>query len=156
MGAQVQALDNHQRSENLSVKVLLLEDNEVDAMWVKRGLKKAASSKYEVAVLQKIETLNQFLARNMVDVIIVDLNLPDSQGARTVKDIANTRPGTPIVVLSGQADFDTMRDALLAGAQTFQVKDMGSEETLAERIDFAIRRKYREIELAKKFIASPL
>ena len=156
MGAQVQALDNHQRSKNLSVKVLLLEDNEVDAMWVKRGLKKASHSKYEVAVLQKVETLNQFLARNMVDVIIVDLNLPDSQGARTVKDIANTRPGTPIVVLSGQADFDTMRDALLAGAQTFQVKDTGSEETLAERIDFAIRRKYREIELAKKFIASPL
>jgi DNA-binding NtrC family response regulator len=153
MGTLAQAKSNQQQTAQKAVRVLLLEDNDVDVLWVERGLK---GRKYNVAVVKDVQSVDMFLSRQPVDVIVLDLNLPDSNGIGTVKQIANSRPGTPIVVLSGQGDFDTVRNALLAGAQTFQVKDIGSQETLAERIDFAIERKYREIELAKKHIAAPL
>lgn len=97
-----------------------------------------------------------FLERKSVDVIVLDLNLPDSNGAKSVGQIADANPGTPIVVLSGQGDYDTVREALLAGAQTFQVKDLGTHESLVERIDFAIQRKQRELDLAKRLIGNPL
>lgn len=156
MGAQVQALADNGKLRQHSFKVLLLEDNAIDARWVARGLKQSGGSKYDLHVLDMVDSVEAYLARNPVDVIVMDLNLPDSHGWHTVRQIADAKPGVPIVVLSGQADFDTVREALLAGAQTYQIKDIGSQESLAERIEFAIQRKSREIELAKKFIALPL
>lgn len=136
--------------------MLLLEDNAIDARWVARGLKQSGGPNYDLHVLDMVDSVEAYLSRNPVDVIVMDLNLPDSNGWHTVRQIADAKPGVPIVVLSGQADFETVREALLAGAQTYQIKDVGSQESLAERIEFAVQRKAREIELAKKFIASPL
>ena len=155
MAAPMPAQASRDRSPHVT-KVLLLEDNSVDARWVQRGLKQAEGTAYALQILDKVDLVISFLSRNSVDVIVMDLNLPDSHGHETVRQIADAKPGTPIVVLSGQADFNTVREALLAGAQTYQVKDAGSQETLAERIEFAIQRKSRELELAKKYIVAPL
>lgn len=135
-----------------TIHVLLIEDNAIDAKWVERGLNQSDSEKFTVHNVDTIDQVSDFLDKNSVDVIVLDLNLPDSNGWHTVVQIADSRPGTPIVVLSGRDDVETIREALLAGAQTYQVKNIGTQENLAERIDFAIRRKAREIELSRRYI----
>ena len=137
-------------------KILLIEDDAVDAKWVVRGLATDSKRKYAVDVVKSAGSAPEYLSRQQPDAIVIDLNLPDSKGWRTVREIADKAPGTPIVVLSGQGDYQTMRDALLAGAQTYQVKDRGSTDVLAERIEFAVLRKKREIELAKGYMAEGL
>lgn len=134
-----------------SIHVLLIEDNVIDAKWVERGLSQTDSEKFIVHNVDSIDQVAGFLDNNAVDVIVLDLNLPDSNGWHTVVQIADTRPGTPIVVLSGHDDVETIREALLAGAQTYQVKNIGTQDNLAERIDFAIRRKARELELSRRY-----
>jgi DNA-binding NarL/FixJ family response regulator len=156
MGTQSQALPKDDYLEAASLKILLLEDDAVDAHWVARCLKKVGQYSYSLHVLSAVDRVIAYMAEKPVDVVVMDLNLPDSQGWQTVKQVADASPGVPIVVLSGQADFETVREALLAGAQTFQMKDSGTEQSLAQRIDFAIRRKAREIELARKFIDAPI
>ena len=133
-----------------TVHVLLIEDNPIDAKWVAHSLNRAAPDRFDLCMLAAADGVSEYLDRNSVDVIVLDLNLPDSNGWRTVTQITNSRPGMPIVVLSGQGDFETMREALLAGAQTYQVKSESAQDNLAERIDFAIRRKAREVELARR------
>lgn len=154
MTAQLSVSENRSSQRSGDLKVLLVEDNALDAKWVARGLKQATGATYSVYVLDAVSHVPAFLKINPVDVIVMDLNLPDSNGWQTVSQIANAKPGTAIVVLSGQADFATVRDALLAGAQTYQLKDVGTHEALAERIDFAIKRKKREIELARRYIGT--
>jgi DNA-binding response OmpR family regulator len=134
-----------------SIDVLLIEDNAVDAKWVERGLRTTGSENFVIHQLNSINKVSEFLERHPVDVVVLDLNLPDSNGWHTVVHIADLRPDLPIVVLSGHDEVDTIREALLAGAQTYQVKSVGTQANLAERIDFAIRRKARELELSRRY-----
>jgi len=57
-----------------------------------------------------------------VDVVLLDLGLPDSQGLATFNQIHAREPNVPVVVLSGAADEDLAIAAVEAGAQDYLVK----------------------------------
>ncbi len=81
------------------------------------------------------------------DVILLDLNLPDSRGLETLNSIIQKVPKIPVVVLSGLADDATTIEAVRRGAQDYIVKGEINGPMLLRTLRYAIERKQVEAEL---------
>ena len=83
------------------------------------------------------------------EVILLDLNILDSQGLQTLKTAKKSFPDSTIIVLSGSDDDKIAIDALKAGAQDFVLKTDISSKILIKTIEFSTERKHLNDELEK-------
>ncbi len=75
----------------------------------------------------------RWLARNPVDVLLVDLGLPDRPGTEVIKLCRSLQPACEVMVLSIFGDAIHMVQAFEAGARGYLLKD-GTEEELAKHV----------------------
>ena len=121
-----------------TVKLLLVEDNEAAASSLQRLLSKARFLSFGVT---RDEYLKSALMRlrhprdGQFDVILLDINLPDSIGVDTVTAVYREVPEVPIVVLSGQEDIKIADMALQCGAMDFVVKKSPPEYNERDIVD---------------------
>ena len=94
--------------------------------------------KYEVLTAADGASGLAAMARARPDVLILDLGLPDMDGADVIKDIRG-QTSTPIIVLSAAGQESTKVAALDAGADDYITKPFGMDELLA-RLRAAVRR----------------
>jgi PAS domain S-box-containing protein len=123
------------------LKVLLIEDNPGDVRLIREML---AESKDIVFHLESADNLGagmEQLAEVQVDLILLDLSLPDSQGIETFHKAYAQASGVPIVVLSGSDDEELAMSAVQAGAQDYLVKGQVDGYLLARAIQYAIERE---------------
>ena len=80
------------------------------------------------------------LARNRVDVVVLDLGLPDMDGLDVLRAVRGTGSGTPIIILSSRTDESRKVEALDLGADDYVTKPFGIEELLA-RVRAALRHR---------------
>lgn len=123
------------------IKVLLIEDNAVDAQLTRDLL---STWPHDQFVITHAATLGEGLirlSRDRFDVSLLDLSLPDTNGLSTVTQVLATSPGVPVVVLSGHDDHPLALQALQHGAQDYLVKGHGEADFLARSILYAIERK---------------
>ncbi len=136
------------------IRVLLVEDDEVDAEQIRRHLQQptalAADSdvRIEVHHVQSLAETRRMLNETRIafDCIVLDTRLPDSQGLQTVQSVNEMAPRVPIVVLSGVDPKASAKDLLSAGADTFLRKDALSvraspDNQLQQSVVFAIERR---------------
>jgi PAS domain S-box-containing protein len=123
------------------VKVLLIEDDPDDAGLAQRMLKKVGPMPFELAVADRLAAARAYLAENAVDVILLDLSLPDSQGIRTLTETQAMAPGVAVVVLTGLDDYELGIEAVNAGAQDCLVKGRVDGDLLRRAIGYAIERR---------------
>jgi diguanylate cyclase (GGDEF)-like protein len=81
---------------------------------------------------------------NPADVILLDLNLPDSLGVETFLKLKLREPVVPVVVLSGFADEEESRKAIREGAQDYLIKGQTDANLLVRSLHYAIERKRAE------------
>ncbi len=125
-----------------SVNVLIVDDDELDKRLVKLVLARAANLiRFSVESAQSITEALEKLVKNSFDIILLDLNLPDSKGTETVQKIFGIAPGVPIVVLTGLDDENAGLEAIHRGAEDYLVKGDGLEYTLVRTIRYAIERE---------------
>jgi signal transduction histidine kinase len=125
-----------------SVNVLIVDDDELDRRLVELVLARAANLiRFNVESSQTITEALEKLVRSSFDIILLDLNLPDSRGTETVQKIFRIAPGVPIVVLTGLDDENAGLEAIRSGAEDYLVKGDGLEYTLVRTIRYAIERK---------------
>ena len=120
--------------------VLLIEDNPGDAELVRLRL---IESKSQVR-MSRVERLSEglaFLDEKLPSVVLLDLNLPDSQGADTFRRVLDKAPEVPVVILSGQDDEELARKALHQGVQDYLVKGTFSHGELDRSMRHAIERQ---------------
>jgi PleD family two-component response regulator len=79
--------------------------------------------------------------RNKIDVILSDLNLPDSRDVNTFNKLKIKVPEIPIVVLSGFADEEASLKAVRDGAQDYLIKGQINGNVLERSLLYAIERK---------------
>jgi diguanylate cyclase (GGDEF)-like protein len=127
--------------------VLLIEDDPYDAELTMAALGEIRSFP---CVVERSETLSgglERLSRGGVDLVLLDLGLPDSLGLGTFEMAYIQYPDIPIIILSGLADEETAIKTVQEGAQDYLVKGNFDANLLARSIRYAIERHRIKAEL---------
>lgn len=129
------------------IRVLLIEDNSGDVRLIKEMLRELSGTKFEVFVEDRLLRGLEFLSKeNSVDVLLLDLSLPDCRGFETFKKIYKEKPDIPIVVLTGLDDEELGVRTVREGAQDYLLKGQVDGNLLARAIKYAIERKHAQQE----------
>jgi diguanylate cyclase (GGDEF)-like protein len=123
------------------MKVLLIEDNPVDAQLTRDLLSEWQPDRFELVQVSTLSEGLTRLSRDRFDVVLLDLSLPDTFGLSTVTQVLSISTGIPVVVLSGHDDHNLALQAIQHGAQDYLVKGQGGTDVLARAILYAIERK---------------
>lgn len=117
------------KSEPTRIRLLLVDDHEV----LRLGLRTLFSEAGGFEVVGEAGTIGQAMreaARLTPDVVLMDVRLPDGSGVEACRVIRAECPETRILFLTSYADDDAVLATILAGAQGFLLKEVGSEELL--------------------------
>jgi diguanylate cyclase (GGDEF)-like protein len=122
-------------------QVLLVEDETIIAKLTENMLKKKSGGKFTVTIKSRLDAAVAALKEGDFDVVLLDLNLPDSQGLDTLKNIAEAAPEVAVVVLTATADNNDMGvRAMQLGAQDFLIKGEFNETSLQRAMLYSIER----------------
>ena len=127
-----------------SINVLLVEDNPGDARLVKEMLAEVKGSPFSLARAERLDEGMERLDAEKIDVILLDLSLPDSCGFETFNRMMAAAPDIPIVVMSGLDDETMAVRAVREGAQDYLMKGQADANLLARAIRYAIERNELE------------
>ncbi len=132
---------------NKTLTVLLIEDSPDYAALVQQWLSLRTDTAF---VLHRTDTLQAGLNRlkqGGVDVILLDLGLPDSSGVETFTRTKAQAGLVPVILLSGDSSEELALQLVRAGAQDYIVKGSCNGESLAKAIQYAVvRNAGRELE----------
>lgn len=126
---------------SITQNVLIVEDNLGDVVWVKKALETSEKIKFVCFHVSTLEAAKNFLTHEKVDLILLDLGLPDSRGLETFHTLNPLSASKPIVVLTGFSDEESAILAIEAGAQDYLVKGEWSPSQLQRSLMYALRRK---------------
>ena len=131
--------------------VLLIEDNPGDADLVRLRLVEGTSDA-DVSCVNRLSDGLASIKEKSPSVILLDLNLPDCQGAETFRRVLEKAPDVPVVILSGQDDEVLAMKALHQGVQDYLVKGAISSSSLDRAMRYAVERQalLRSLEMSRK------
>ena len=121
--------------------LLLIEDNPGDARLICELLKDSDSDEIRLTHLETMAEAETYLARFRVDIVLLDLALPDTHGLEAVRRAHAAAPRAPLVVLSGSDDASLEAQALQQGAQDFLIKGQIDARALWRALRYAVERK---------------
>ena len=128
-----------------SIKILLLvEDNPGDALLLREMLNELSSFSTHLTHVEYMVAAEKHLAEHAVDIILIDLYLPDAQGVGAVRRVQVVAPRVPLVVLTGMDDESLALQALQEGAQDYLIKGQIEARGLLRALRYAVERKVME------------
>lgn len=143
-GAKSQVAGAEKGIKNL--RVLLVEDQPGDAMLVTIALRESTSTRFQVTHAPTLAEALAVLGRQDMDVVLLDLSLPDSSGLDTVTKVLAVVPHMPVVVMTGLDDPMLASRALEVGAQDYLVKCDDPGRAVERAILYAVTRMNAQIE----------
>jgi DNA-binding response OmpR family regulator len=123
-----------------ALKVLLIEDNPGDAFLMKFYLGESTAPVFETLHAETIKQAYELLEQHTFDIILQDLNLPDSHGIDSIKNLLERFPGNLVLVLTGLTDEEVGLETVRYGAQDFLVKGRFDGKVLISSVMFAYER----------------
>lgn len=149
---------------NAALQILLIEDNPGDARLIREMFRDAFETPNpllqdgtngrlqtpECTHKDRLSTGLETLSDDEFDVILLDLNLPDSRGIDTLGTTREEAPSIPIIVLTGLADREIGIQALQQGAEEFLVKGEINASLLGRSVYHAIERARYERVVAQQ------
>lgn len=128
----------------LTRRLLIVEDNPGDVRLLREMFKEDTSQATEVTHVESISEAEKHLSERSVDLILLDLGLPDSIGLDAVRRAHVAAPSVPLVVLTGLDDESLAAQALQEGAQDYLIKGQIETRGLFRAMRHAIERKGME------------
>ncbi|HEX2674368.1 MAG TPA: diguanylate cyclase, partial [Polyangiaceae bacterium] len=128
--------------------VLLLEDNDFDALMLERAVDLVAPGEFRVVRARTLAEARKFMLSRAYGVVLADLGLPDSGGLATLTGLLGISPDTPIVVITGADDRSLATQAVRAGAQDYLMKGCYEPEAVLRSMRYAVERKRIELRLS--------
>jgi Flp pilus assembly CpaE family ATPase len=132
------------------VHILLIEDNPGDAGLVREMLSEGRDAQFRIDWVQALRPGLDRLTRGDIDMVLLDLSLPDSQGLESLAAIRGRAPNLPVVVLTGLDDEDFAHEAVRCGAQDYLVKGELSGGALARTLRYAMLRQRSRVAALKQ------
>ena len=137
------------RSEEV-IHVLLVEDNPGDRALMQIMLSEQSGKPFELETAARLSTALERLASDSIDIVLLDLTLPDAQGFDTVIQLHERAPHVPLIVLTGLDDEELALKAMQHGAQDYLIKGSVDARLLVRSIRYALERTRTERELGKQ------
>jgi signal transduction histidine kinase/HPt (histidine-containing phosphotransfer) domain-containing protein len=134
------------------LNILLVEDNPGDARLLREMFKEQVSHTAHVAHVGSLGEAERYLAEHHVDIVILDLGLPDATGLWAVRRARAAAPRIPLVVLTGSDNELLAVQALQEGAQDYLVKGQIETRGLMRALRYAIERQAMEAKLANDVV----
>jgi PAS domain S-box-containing protein len=107
-------------------------------------LKECVGLSFSLMHADQIDEALKMLKEKKFDVVLLDLNLPDSQGLGGVEIITAQEPGVPVIILTGLDDETLGIQAMRKHAGDYLVKGQINSNILVRSIRYAIERKRAE------------
>lgn len=126
--------------EEKPINVLLLEDDPFDQELVKVRLDPQVYSHFTLEYANLLRSALERLEKGGIDVILADLNLPDTDGLDTITALKAKAPNIPIVVLTGSEDQELALLMAKVGVQDYLLKTEVVRSSLARSIQYAVER----------------
>ena len=126
--------------EKATRSILVIEDDKATLNKIKNQLKEL---NYKVACVMTAQEGVDYCIKNIVDLILLDLGLPDKDGMYVIETVRSFNNTLPIIVVSGRTTTESKVLALDAGANDYMTKPFSMDELLA-RIRKELRNTYTE------------
>lgn len=128
--------------DNAPVRILLAEDNPRHAQLLREamgeaGVAFAGAAPYELTHVRTVAQALDHLAAGGLDVVLLDLSLPDGAGLDGLLRVRERHPDTPVIALTGMNDETLAAQALQAGAQDYLSKGRIGGSQVARSIRYA-------------------
>lgn len=122
--------------------VLLIEKNKEETLLLQKMIEKTPHSGCQLHHVERLNEATKFLSTRSADLILLDLDLPDSRGISALTALQNAYPKIPIIVLIQKANDEMLAErAVDAGADDYLVKNGLHSEKLIQTIESVIERK---------------
>jgi diguanylate cyclase (GGDEF)-like protein len=126
------------------INVLLVEDNLGDARLLEIMLSAVQPNPVILHHVSSIFQAQEYLQTNQIELILLDLSLPDGNGLECIKKIQHNSHSLAIIILTGLDDQDFAIKTMQHGAQDYLVKGQGDGHLVLRAIHYAIERKQIE------------
>jgi signal transduction histidine kinase len=129
------------------MRVLLVEDNDDDALLIEETLSATAIA---IERVERLSTALEKLAKGTFDAVLLDLSLPDAHGLETLGRMRRDGPSVPIIVLSGLNSEEVGVKAVEEGAQDYLIKGQTDGALLTRALRYAMQRHRAEESLKQR------
>lgn len=138
------------------IRALLVEDNRLEARQTQHWLTARRDIAIEVETVERLTVAMDRLARGGIDVVLLDLNLPDSRGLATYTTLRETAADVPMIVLTGEHDESLGVEAVEQGAEDYLIKQQVDGNTLPKTLQYAVARsKAQTARMARELRTKP-
>ena len=131
------------------IRVLLIEDSAVISETIRDTLASDAKFLFDLTSVDCLKSGFDCLKTKQIDIIILDLTLPDSQGMDTFIKTHNEFPRVPVIILTGVDDETLAFQAVSHGAQDYLVKNQVNIPLISRSIAYALERNRIEEDLRR-------
>lgn len=133
---------------NKAIKVLLLEDDLEFAFVLKKILSTPVLA-YDVLHVACLGDVLKKINHDLFDIILLDLDVPDSRGLETFRSVHSSAPETAVVVITAHEDESLAITAVREGAQDYLNKMDVGRKTLKQAMGYAMERQRSQISIQK-------
>jgi signal transduction histidine kinase len=145
------------------LRVLLVEDNAGDARLLREMFNKEKAGSFELSHLTHMADAEARLAQGGIDIVLLDMGLPDGHGLDTLLRARTAAPDGVFIVMTGLEDEELAAQAMKAGAQDYLIKGQIENRALPRALRHAIERqrmqtetegiRKHQVELRDKFLS---
>ncbi|MFZ6025565.1 MAG: PAS domain S-box protein [Bacteroidota bacterium] len=128
--------DSHQ-----SLTILIVEDNPGDLFLLEELFKGTSLPIHRLIKVVSAADAIQVLEQEKINLVFLDLSLPDSSGLQSYEAINEYAGSIPIIVLTGLIDMEVALETMASGAQDYLIKGDFDEKLLDKSIQYSIERK---------------
>lgn len=129
-----------------SLSILLVEDDPTDQYMVNQYLSRGP---YNVGHVSRLIDAKEYLSLNTVDLVLLDLHLPDATGLDCFTGVQAASTSAAVVILSGEYDERVALSSVRMGAQDYLLKGDITTTRLDRSIRYAVARKHSENQLVQ-------
>ncbi len=134
-----------------AIRVLVIEDDPNYFVLVNERLSQSRDPSFELICSQHMQAGLERLGGGDIDVVLLDLMLPDSAGLESFLSVHRVFPSVPIIILTSLDDDDLAAQAISWGAQDYLTKGSFDRELLVKSICYAISRNRAQVQLQRYY-----
>ncbi len=124
-----------------SLTILIVEDNPGDLFLLEELLKDTSLPIHQLIKVINAADAIQVLQQEEINLVFLDLSLPDSSGLQSYESVNEYAASIPIIVLTGLIDMEVALETMASGAQDYLIKGEFDEKLLTKSMQYSIERK---------------